>query len=72
MCYVLFSYARTLIRQGFICRFIFMFMYSFETPFREAKVCSVPSCVFDNLGCVAGEESLRNTVISVLSVDLYL
>jgi hypothetical protein len=38
-----------------------MAMYSFVHPFREAKFCDVPSCVFDKLGCAAGENSLRNT-----------
>jgi hypothetical protein len=33
-----------------------MDMYSFVPPFREAKFCGVPSCVFDNLGCAAGEK----------------
>jgi hypothetical protein len=56
MCYVLFSYACFLIGQGFICRHIFMAMYSFVHPFREAKFCGVPSCVFDKLGCAAGEK----------------
>jgi hypothetical protein len=32
-------------------------------PFREAEFRGVPSCVFDKLGCAAGEESLRNTAI---------
>jgi hypothetical protein len=34
-----------------------MAMYSFVPPFREAKFCGVSSCVFDNLGCAAGEKS---------------
>jgi hypothetical protein len=38
-----------------------MAMYSFVPPFREAKFCGVPSCVFDKLGCSADEKSLRNT-----------
>jgi hypothetical protein len=37
-----------------------MTMYSFVPPFREAKFCGVPSCVFDKLGCAAGGKSLRN------------
>jgi hypothetical protein len=57
MCYVLFSYACILIGQGFICRYIFMVMYSSVPAFREAKFCGVPSCVFDKLGCAAGEKS---------------
>jgi hypothetical protein len=43
--------------------YIFMAMHSFVPPFREAKFCGVPSCVFDKLGCAAGEESLRNAVL---------
>jgi hypothetical protein len=38
-----------------------MNVYSFVPPFREAKFCGVPSCVFDKLECAAGEESLRDT-----------
>jgi hypothetical protein len=37
-----------------------MVMYSFVPPFREAKVCGMPSCVFDKLGCTAGVKRLRN------------
>jgi hypothetical protein len=33
-----------------------MVMYNFLPPFREAKFCGVPSCVFDKLGCAAGEK----------------
>jgi hypothetical protein len=36
----------------------FMVMHSFVPPFREAKFCGVPSCVFDKLGCVAGEKKI--------------
>jgi hypothetical protein len=61
---VLFSYACILIGQGFICRYIFMAMYSSVPIFREATFCSVPSCVFDNLGCAAGEKRLRNTIMA--------
>jgi hypothetical protein len=61
MCYVLFSYACILIGQGFICWYIFIVIYSFVSPFREAKFCGVPSCGFDKLGCAAGEKYLRNT-----------
>jgi hypothetical protein len=47
-----------------------MAMYSFVPPFREAKFCGVPSCVFDKLGCAADEESLRNTgLMTTLSCD---
>jgi hypothetical protein len=45
MCYVLFSYACILFGQGFIYRYIFVAMYNFVPPFREAKFCGVPSCV---------------------------
>jgi hypothetical protein len=38
-----------------------MAVYSFVSPFREAKFCGVPSCVFDKLGCAAGEKRLRST-----------
>jgi hypothetical protein len=41
-----------------------MAMYSFEPRFCEAKFCGVPSCVFDKLGCAAGEKSLWNTAIN--------
>jgi hypothetical protein len=58
MCYVLFSYACILIGQVFICKYISMAMYNFVSLFREAKFCGVPSCVFDKLGCVAGEENI--------------
>jgi hypothetical protein len=61
MCYVLFSYACILLGQVFICRHIFMAMYSFVPPFRQATFCGVPSCVFDKSVCAAGEKRLRNT-----------
>jgi hypothetical protein len=38
-----------------------MTVYSFVSPFREAKFCDVPSRVFDKLECSAGGKSLRNT-----------
>jgi hypothetical protein len=38
-----------------------MARYSFVSPFREAKFCGVPSCIFNKLGCAAGEGMLRNT-----------
>jgi hypothetical protein len=41
-----------------MCRYIFMAMYSFIPPFREAKFCGVPSCVFEKLGCAAGEKKV--------------
>jgi hypothetical protein len=58
MCNVLFSYACILKGQVFICRYIFMVMYSFVPPFREATFCGVPSCVSDKLGCAAGEKNV--------------
>jgi hypothetical protein len=35
-----------------------MAMYSFVSPFRQAKFCGVPSCVFDKSGCAAGEKKV--------------
>jgi hypothetical protein len=40
-----------------------MAMYSFVPPFRDAKFCGVPSCVFDKLGCAASEKRFRNTAL---------
>jgi hypothetical protein len=40
-----------------------MAIYSFVPPFRKVKFCGVPSCVFDKLGCAAGEKSLWNTYL---------
>jgi hypothetical protein len=37
-----------------------MTMENFIPPFREATFYGVPSCVFDKLGCAAGEKRLRN------------
>jgi hypothetical protein len=48
--------------QGFICRYIFMAMYTMVPPFCEAKFCGVLSCVFEKLKCVAGER-LQNTAL---------
>jgi hypothetical protein len=56
MCNVLFSYACILIGQVFVCRYIFMVMYSFVPPFREATFCGVPSCVFDKSEFAASEK----------------
>jgi hypothetical protein len=42
-----------------------MDMYSFVPSFREAKFCGVPSCVFDKLGCVAGEEKVAEHCLRV-------
>jgi hypothetical protein len=61
MCNVLFLYACVLTGQGFICRYIFMAMYSVVPPFHEATFCGVPSCVFDKLGCATGDKRLWNT-----------
>jgi hypothetical protein len=47
-------------------------MYSFVPPFREAIFCGVPSCVFEKLGCAAGEENLRNTDVTNLLVSMRL
>lgn len=44
-CYILFPHACILIREGFVRRYIFMAMYSFVPPFREATFCGVPSCM---------------------------
>jgi hypothetical protein len=46
-----------------------MAMYSFVPPFRKAKFCGVPSCVFDKLGCAAGEKRLRNTAIELFTTE---
>jgi hypothetical protein len=61
MCYILFLYACILTGQEIIYRYIFVAMYSFVSPFREAKFCGVPSCVFGKLGCAAGGKSLGKT-----------
>jgi hypothetical protein len=47
-----------------------MAMCSFVHPFREAKFCGVPSCVFDKLGCAAGEEKLLNTGLAAWSAGV--
>jgi hypothetical protein len=52
---VRFSYACFLTRQGFMCRYNFMAMYNFVLLFREEKFYDVPTCVFNKLGCSAGE-----------------
>lgn len=44
MCYILFPYVCTFMGKGFICKYIFIAMYSFIPPFHEAKICGVPSC----------------------------
>jgi hypothetical protein len=63
MCNVLFSYACIFIEQVFICRYIFMAMYSLVPPCREATFCGVPSCVFDKSWCAASEKKLQNTAL---------
>jgi hypothetical protein len=60
-------HAFIIIWQVFICRYIFMAMYSFVTPFLEATICGVPSSVFDKSGCAAGEKKLRNTLLVELT-----
>jgi hypothetical protein len=44
-----------------------MEMYSFVSPLREAKLCGVPSCVFEKLGLAAGEKRLWNTDLATRS-----
>jgi hypothetical protein len=41
-----------------------MAMYSFVPAFREATFCGVPSCVFGELGCVAGEKKVAEHLSS--------
>jgi hypothetical protein len=50
---------------------IFMVMYNFVPPFREATFCGVPSGVFDKLGCAAGGKSLRNTALYYWNIFLF-
>jgi hypothetical protein len=61
MCYVLFSYAYIPMRQGLKCKYVFVTIYIFMSPFHDAKFGGVLSCVFDKLGCAAGEKKLQNT-----------
>jgi hypothetical protein len=51
MCNVVFSYPCSLIGQVFMRRYIFMAMYSFVPPFREATFCGVPLCVWQIRVC---------------------
>jgi hypothetical protein len=51
--------------QVFICRYIFMAMYSFVPAFREVTIFGVPSCVFDKFGCAAGEKRLQDSVVNL-------
>jgi hypothetical protein len=63
ICHILFSYAFHSYGE---CIYMQIHIYGhmrFVPPFREAKFCCVPSCVFDKLGCVAGEKRLRNTAL---------
>jgi hypothetical protein len=48
-----------------------MVIYSFVPPFREATFFGVPSCVFDNLRCAAGEEILWNTDLGNMNARVY-
>jgi hypothetical protein len=48
-----------------MCRCIFMVMYSFILPFREAIFCSVSPRVFGQVTC-AGEKSSRNSGIQIV------
>jgi hypothetical protein len=50
-----------------MCGFIFKAMYSFLSPFREAKFCGVPSYVVDKLGCAEGGKRFWNTGLERLS-----
>jgi hypothetical protein len=47
-----------------------MYEYNFVFPFREAKFCVVPSCVFNKLRCAAGEKCLQNTSLKVITDGL--
>jgi hypothetical protein len=40
---------------GLICRYRIITMHIFVPHFRQAKFCAMPSCIFDKLGCAAGE-----------------
>jgi hypothetical protein len=40
-----------------------MAMYSFVPPFCEAKFGGVPACIFDKVGCAAGENIFWNAGI---------
>jgi hypothetical protein len=42
MCYILVSNNYIVIREGFICEYIFMDVYDTVAPFREPKFCGVP------------------------------
>jgi hypothetical protein len=44
----------------------------YRTIFREATFCGVPPCVFDKLGCAAGEKRLRNTDFNRTSVFFFM
>jgi hypothetical protein len=66
VCYVFFSYACILKGQGFICRYIFMAIFSFIPPFHQMTFCDVPSCIFDKLGCAVCAKRLQNTVLEHL------
>lgn len=38
-----------------MCWYIFMILYSFIAPFRDAKICGMSSCAFHKSECAAGE-----------------
>jgi hypothetical protein len=52
---------------GFLVKDFLVVMYSFVPSFREAKFCGVPSCVFDKLGCAAGEKGCGTLILTALA-----
>jgi hypothetical protein len=58
MCYILFLYACVITGQGFVCRYMFMAMYSFVPTSCEVVFCGVLSCVFDKLQCTMGKKKV--------------
>lgn len=44
-----------------MCRYMFVATYSYVLAFREATFRGVSSRVFEKLGCVAGETTLRDS-----------
>jgi hypothetical protein len=58
--WVLLSRACSVVGQVFMCRYMFMAMYSFASSFREAKFCGVPSYVFDRSGCTTVKKFSEN------------
>jgi hypothetical protein len=61
ICYILFSYAYTLIEQGCFCRYIFMATFSSVSPFRKAKFCGIVIVSLTNYGVSRVKKSLWNT-----------